>query len=185
MDVTDSLSAPAAARARQVDPALRTVYPRLLAFAHRLLHQRGVRDLEAEDLCQDGVMLALRCVYRFPDGRLDDLDRDALAAILYAVANRAMRGRVIDHIRRADHQRRSRHLVSAPEDLDSSFEDGQAARATLDDMLAHTSPPARRVLQAAAADGDVDVAKIVERTGFSRPYVYRLLQTLAEAGAET
>jgi DNA-directed RNA polymerase specialized sigma24 family protein len=169
-------------RAR-VNGALRAAYPRLVAVAHRVIRVRRVEDLEAVDLCQEGVLRAVEFVYRFPDERFDALDGKALEAILYTVAEQAMRFRVIDHIRRADHRRRHRHLMEAGEDLDRSFEAGQDARATLHDMLARSNPPCRRVLQAAAEVGDVDIGSIIERTGFSRAYVYRLLQALIYTGS--
>lgn len=178
--IPQSSSVAAVTRRERVGAAFRTIYPRLAALAYRLIRIRGVSDLEAADLCQDGALRAARYVYAFPDQRLDELDGNALEAILYSVAAQAMRSRLIDHIRRRDHRRRLGHLISHSDDLDRSFEAGREARATLNDMLAHSTDPCRRVLLAAAEVGDVDIALIVVRTGYSRAYVYRLLQALAE-----
>lgn len=165
------------------EAAVRAIYPRLLARAHRLTRGQSGGDFDAADLVQDGVLAAIRCVHGFADSRLDGLDDAALRAILYAVAAKAIHGRLVDHIRRAEHRRSRSHLVSAPEDADRSFQAGRDARDTLDDMMARAGAPGRRVLAAVAEAGDVDIAEIMARTGYSRPYVYRLLQALTTAGA--
>lgn len=169
-------------RRDRVNIALRSTYSRLVAVAHRLIRFRRVQEFEAADLCQEGVLRAVEFVYRFSDERFDALDSKALEAIVYSVADQAMRFRLIDHIRRAEHRRRQRHLIERNEDVDDSFEAGQDARATLYDMLAHANPSGRQVLQAAAEVGEVDIASIIERTGFSRAYIYRLLHLLTESG---
>lgn len=167
-------------RRQRVDHALRDLYPRLTLMAHRLLRRRAIDDLEASDLCQEGVMQAVKCLYGIDKARFDELNDDGLRGILWSVAASAMRGRIVDHIRRADHRRRHRHLIAIADETDCSFEAGQDAREALADLMARSSDPCRKVLRAAADCGDVDIGEIMGRTGFSRAYVYRLLHRMAE-----
>lgn len=170
----------------RIDEAARTIYPHLVVRAHRLVHARGVCDVEAGDLCQEGLMQALSFLYRSDqERRLDEgLDVEAVAAILFAVAVKAMHGRLVDYIRRQVFRRSREQMLPLGRDVDHSFEAGREARDILDDMMARAPESGRRVLEAVVAVGEVDISAIIERTGFSRAYVYRMLQRLAKTGQE-
>ena len=49
--------------------------------------------------------------------------------------------------------------------------------------MARAMPPGQPILTAVTEAGDVDIGEIMKRTGYSKPYVYRLLQALTKAGA--
>ena len=78
---------------RRAEAALKTLYPKLLARAHRLVGSGAGGAFDANDLRQDGVMAAYLCVHNFSDDRLDELDDKALASILFAIASKAVNGR--------------------------------------------------------------------------------------------
>jgi DNA-directed RNA polymerase specialized sigma24 family protein len=169
---------------RRVDLVVAHLYPRLLVQAARIVGNRRGGELEAGDLSQDGMLAAIRYLYSIPRSRFDGLNNQAVLAIFYVVATKAMRGKFVDHLRRNDRQRHLQHLVAPPDDIDRASAAQQDARVCVLSLYSHASGAGRAILKAALEFGELDVTMIAAHSGLSRAYVYRVLQNLA-AGANT